>query len=85
MIPGRDGRAVEALCWVGCRLFSAGLNGEVTEYDLENLRPRYTVEAYGGPIWTISCNSQGTLLAVSRDLVVLIALQMFVWLESGGE
>lgn len=67
VIPGQDGRAVEALCWVGRRLFSAGLNGEITEYDLENLRPRYTVEAYGGPIWTISGNGQGTLLAVGCE------------------
>lgn len=69
MIPGQDGRAVEALCWVGHRLFSAGLNGEITEYDLENLRPKYNMEAYGGPIWTISSNSQGTLLTVSHDTV----------------
>ncbi|XP_031723998.1 U3 small nucleolar RNA-associated protein 4 homolog [Anarrhichthys ocellatus] len=65
VIPGQDGRAVEALCWVGRRLFSAGLNGEITEYDLENLRPRYTVESYGGPIWTIS--GKGTLLAVGCE------------------
>ncbi|XP_041852001.1 U3 small nucleolar RNA-associated protein 4 homolog [Melanotaenia boesemani] len=67
VIPGQDGRAIEALCWVGRRLFSAGLNGEITEYDLENLRPRYSVEAYGGPIWTISINSQGTLLAAGCE------------------
>lgn len=67
VIPGRDGRAVEALCWVGQRLFSAGLDGEITEYDLENLRPRYTVEAYGGPIWTITSNSQGTLLTIGCE------------------
>ncbi|KAM3870487.1 U3 small nucleolar RNA-associated protein 4 homolog [Diretmus argenteus] len=67
VIPGRDGRAVEALCWVGRRLFSAGLNGEITEYDLENLRPRYTMEAYGGPIWTISSNPQGTHLAIGCE------------------
>ncbi|XP_068579098.1 U3 small nucleolar RNA-associated protein 4 homolog [Cebidichthys violaceus] len=67
VIPGQDGGAVEALCWVGRRLFSAGLNGEITEYDLENLRPRYTVEAYGGPIWTISGNGKGTLLAVGCE------------------
>ncbi|KAL6107424.1 utp4 [Pungitius sinensis] len=67
VLPGQDGRAVEALCWVGPRLFSAGLNGEITEYDLENLRPRYTVEGYGGPIWTIGVNSQGTLLAVGCE------------------
>lgn len=67
VIPGRDGRAAEALCWVGERLFSAGLNGEITEYDLEKLRPRYTMEAYGGPIWTISCNRQETLLSVGCE------------------
>ncbi|XP_058501972.1 U3 small nucleolar RNA-associated protein 4 homolog [Solea solea] len=67
VIPGRDGRTVEALCWVGQRLFGAGLNGEITEYDLENLRPRYTVEAYGGPVWTISNNSQGTVLAAGCE------------------
>ncbi|KAJ4937558.1 hypothetical protein JOQ06_002193 [Pogonophryne albipinna] len=67
VIPGQDGRAAEALCWLGQRLFSAGLNGEITEYDLENLRPRYTVEAYGGPIWSISSNSQGSLLAVGCE------------------
>lgn len=67
VIPGRDGSAIEALCWAGRRLFSAGLNGEITEYDLENLRPRYSVEAYGGPIWTFSCNQQGTLLAVGCE------------------
>uniref|UniRef100_A0A3Q3JUW6 DUF7165 domain-containing protein n=1 Tax=Monopterus albus TaxID=43700 RepID=A0A3Q3JUW6_MONAL len=62
-----DGRAAEALCWVSQRLFSAGLNGHITEYDLENLRPRHTVAAYGGPIWNISSNSQGTLLAVGCE------------------
>ncbi|XP_068168953.1 U3 small nucleolar RNA-associated protein 4 homolog [Antennarius striatus] len=67
IIPGQDGRTVEALCWVGQRLFGAGLNGEITEYDLENLRPKYTVEAYGGPIWTITSNTQGTLLAVGCE------------------
>lgn len=60
---------------MGERLFSAGLNGEITEYDLEKLRPKYTVEAYGGPIWTISCNSQETLLAVSDDSSHTVCLE----------
>ncbi|KAF3689278.1 U3 small nucleolar RNA-associated protein 4 -like protein [Channa argus] len=67
VIPGQDNRTIEALCWVGQRLFSASLNGEITEYDLENLRPRYSMVAYGGPIWTISSNNQGTLLAVGCE------------------
>lgn len=67
VIPGKDGRCVESLCWVGSRLFSAGLDGLIAEYDLENLRPKYTVETYGGPIWSISCNAEGTLLAVGCE------------------
>uniref|UniRef100_A0A3B4BIV5 Uncharacterized protein n=1 Tax=Periophthalmus magnuspinnatus TaxID=409849 RepID=A0A3B4BIV5_9GOBI len=67
VIPGRDGRSVEALCWVGSRLFSVGLDGLITEYDLDNLRPKYTVEAYGGPVWSISCNLEGNLLAVGCE------------------
>lgn len=67
VIPGRKGRATDALCWVGERLFSAGLNGEITEYDLDSLRPRSSTSAYGGPIWTLSSNPQGTLLAVGCE------------------
>ncbi|XP_075998606.1 U3 small nucleolar RNA-associated protein 4 homolog [Genypterus blacodes] len=67
VIPGQDSRAIEAVCWAGERLFSAGLNGEITEYDLQNLKPKYKVEAYGGPIWALSSNSQGNLLAVGCE------------------
>lgn len=67
VIPGRDGRSVEALCWVGSRLFSAGLDGVITEYDLENLKPKYTLEAYGGPMWSLRSNPQGTLLAAGCE------------------
>uniref|UniRef100_A0A673YZN6 UTP4 small subunit processome component n=1 Tax=Salmo trutta TaxID=8032 RepID=A0A673YZN6_SALTR len=67
VIPGKDSRSIESLCWVGGRLFSAGLNGEIAEYDLENLRPKYSMEAYGGPIWTIISNTQGTQLAIGCE------------------
>uniref|UniRef100_A0A8C8CAI2 Cirhin n=1 Tax=Oncorhynchus tshawytscha TaxID=74940 RepID=A0A8C8CAI2_ONCTS len=67
VIPGKDSRSIESLCWVGGRLFSAGLNGEIAEYDLENLRPKYSLEAYGGPIWTIISNTQGTQLAIGCE------------------
>ncbi|XP_077568215.1 U3 small nucleolar RNA-associated protein 4 homolog [Stigmatopora nigra] len=67
VIPSRDGAGIETLCWVGQRLFSAGFNGEITEYDLENLQPKSTLDAYGGPIWTICSNTAGTLLAVGCE------------------
>uniref|UniRef100_A0A8C6UT37 UTP4 small subunit processome component n=1 Tax=Neogobius melanostomus TaxID=47308 RepID=A0A8C6UT37_9GOBI len=67
VIPGQAGRSVEALCWVGSRLFSAGLDGLIAEYDLENQRLKYTVDAYGGPIWSLRSNFQDTLLAVGCE------------------
>ncbi|XP_031420781.1 U3 small nucleolar RNA-associated protein 4 homolog isoform X2 [Clupea harengus] len=67
VIPGKEQRSIEALCWVGERLFSVGLSGEIIEFDLHNLRPRFTIDAYGGPIWTITANPQGTHLAVGCE------------------
>ncbi|XP_023682827.2 U3 small nucleolar RNA-associated protein 4 homolog [Paramormyrops kingsleyae] len=67
VIPGNDARSVEAICWVANRLFTTGLNGEITEYDLENLCPKYSVDAFGGPIWTVACNALGTHLAVGCE------------------
>ncbi|KAM6946210.1 U3 small nucleolar RNA-associated protein 4 homolog [Aplochiton taeniatus] len=67
VLPGREGKSVEALCWVGARLFSACLSGEITEYDLVNLKPQYTVDGYGGPIWALTPNPQETHLAVGCE------------------
>jgi len=36
-IPGRVNSSVEALTWCGERLFSSGLQGTVTEYNLQSL------------------------------------------------
>ncbi|KAI4904474.1 hypothetical protein NFI96_015128 [Prochilodus magdalenae] len=67
VIPGQEQVATEALVWVGDRLFSAGLNGEIVEYDLDNNKAKYTLDAYGGPIWAITSNKQGTHLAVGCE------------------
>ncbi|KAM4605834.1 U3 small nucleolar RNA-associated protein 4 homolog [Discoglossus pictus] len=68
VIPGDEKRSTEAICWAaGQRLFSAGLNGEIIEYDLEKLCVKYTLDAFGGPIWSIASNSEGSQLAVSCE------------------
>lgn len=36
-IPGRVNTSVEAVTWCGERLFSAGLQGTITEYNLQTL------------------------------------------------
>ncbi|KAI1904579.1 hypothetical protein AGOR_G00007080 [Albula goreensis] len=67
IIPGKDSQSIEAICWVGERLFTASLNGGITEHDLVNLRPKYSLDAFGGPIWTLACNAQGTHIAVGCE------------------
>nr|XP_006641226.1 PREDICTED: cirhin [Lepisosteus oculatus] len=67
VIPGNDSRSIQAICWVGSRLFTVGLNGEIVEYDLENLCVKYSLDPSGGPLWAVACNSEGTHLVVGCE------------------
>ncbi|XP_008565211.1 PREDICTED: cirhin isoform X3 [Galeopterus variegatus] len=66
--PGHESRATEALCWAeGQRLFSAGLNGEIIEYDLQALNIKYAVDAFGGPIWSMTASPSGSQLLIGCE------------------
>ncbi|KAJ7312190.1 hypothetical protein JRQ81_006554 [Phrynocephalus forsythii] len=68
VIPGHETRIPEALCWAGeDRLFGAGLSGEIVEYDLEKLHVKYSLDAFGGPIWSMAPDPTGTQLAVGCE------------------
>ncbi|XP_075045193.1 U3 small nucleolar RNA-associated protein 4 homolog [Mixophyes fleayi] len=68
IIPGDEKRCTESICWVaGERLFSAGLNGEIVEYDLQKQCVKYSLDAFGGPIWSIAASPSGSHLAVSCE------------------
>ncbi|XP_068115701.1 U3 small nucleolar RNA-associated protein 4 homolog isoform X2 [Hyperolius riggenbachi] len=68
VIPGDERRSTESICWVGTdRLFSAGLNGEIVEYDLEKLGVKYSIDAFGGPLWSIAASPSGSQLAVACE------------------
>lgn len=67
VIPGDPDRSVEALAWVDNRLFSAGLSGEVIEYDLLKLAPKAKAHCNAGSIWCMVKNSSSTRLAVGTD------------------
>ncbi|XP_070617832.1 LOW QUALITY PROTEIN: U3 small nucleolar RNA-associated protein 4 homolog [Erythrolamprus reginae] len=68
VIPGHEARAPEALCWAaGERLFGAGLGGAVLEYDLQRLRVRAALEAFGGPLWSLAADPEGARLAVGCE------------------
>ncbi|XP_048371692.1 U3 small nucleolar RNA-associated protein 4 homolog [Sphaerodactylus townsendi] len=68
VIAGHETRIPEALCWAGGdRLFGVGLSGEIVEYDLEKLRVRYALDAFGGPLWSMATDPTGSQLAVGCE------------------
>nr|XP_033796960.1 U3 small nucleolar RNA-associated protein 4 homolog [Geotrypetes seraphini] len=68
VFPGNESRSTEAICWAAeGRLFTAGLNGDILEYDLHNLRIKYSVNGFGGPIWCMEANPSGSHLAIGCE------------------
>ncbi|KAF9100320.1 U3 small nucleolar RNA-associated protein [Mortierella sp. GBA35] len=49
------------------RLFSAGLNAVVTEWDLTSLKPKRSVDSHGGAVWCMATNHANTVLAVGCE------------------
>jgi U3 small nucleolar RNA-associated protein 4 len=39
---------------VACRLLSAGLDGQITEWDLSTLRPKGATDSHGGSVWAMA-------------------------------
>ncbi|XP_060075369.1 U3 small nucleolar RNA-associated protein 4 homolog [Ylistrum balloti] len=67
VIPGVEGKSVEALCWQGERLFTAGLDGYITEFDLLRLQPKAIATSNAGPIWCLTSDPTGKLLAAGTE------------------
>lgn len=66
-IPGRVNSSVEALTWCRERLFSAGLQGAVTEYNLQTLSVKYDIPVTAGPCWCLASNHSNTRLAAGTE------------------
>ncbi|KAJ2784741.1 U3 small nucleolar RNA-associated protein [Coemansia interrupta] len=49
------------------RLFSAGLNAVIVEWDIGRLVPRTAVDSYGGAVWCMATNHAQTQLAVGTE------------------
>ncbi|KAJ2411808.1 U3 small nucleolar RNA-associated protein [Coemansia sp. RSA 2530] len=49
------------------RLFSAGLNAVIIEWDLAKLVPKAAVDSYGGAVWCMATNHAQTKLAVGTE------------------
>ncbi|KAJ2856577.1 U3 small nucleolar RNA-associated protein [Coemansia erecta] len=49
------------------RLFSAGLNSVIVEWDIAKLVPKAAVDSYGGAVWCMAPNHAQTQLAVGTE------------------
>ena len=67
IIPGQDGRTVEHLVWCDGRLFSGGVSGEIIEWNLENLQPKYNQDSYGGAVWCLKFSYSKKYLAAGCE------------------
>ena len=60
--------SIEGLVFYGDRLFTAGLNGLIQEWDMSKQRPIGVTESFGIPVWCLSVNHvQGLLAAGCED------------------
>ncbi|KAK2193045.1 hypothetical protein NP493_18g10014 [Ridgeia piscesae] len=65
IIPPNEGGSVEALLWSEGRLFSAGLHGDLQEYNLCTLTSKYAVPCNNGAIWCLALNDERSRIAAS--------------------
>lgn len=66
-IAGHPENSIESILWIGPRLFSTGLNGMITEYDLTTLLIKNEVAVTGGAAWCMDVNHNKTCLAVGTE------------------
>ncbi|XP_076281680.1 UTP4 small subunit processome component l(3)72Dn [Lasioglossum baleicum] len=66
-IAGRQENSIESILWIGPRLFSTGLHGMITEYNLTTLSIKSEVAVTGGAAWCMDLNHKKTCLAVGTE------------------
>lgn len=49
------------------RLFSGGLDGQLTEWDPVGLAPRLASDSYGGAVWALAASPSGSHLAAACE------------------
>lgn len=66
-IAGHSESSIESILWIGSRLFSTGLHGMITEYDLVTLTVKNEIPVIGGAAWCMDVNHTKTCLAVGTE------------------
>ena len=67
VVPSRVDRSIDSVTWCQSRLFTAGLEGELTEWDLESLTEKHIADANGGPVWCIAASNDKHFIAAGCE------------------
>ncbi|CAL8461915.1 g1446 [Coccomyxa elongata] len=66
-LPGREEASVSCMAWAqdpvdgSERLFTGGLDGALTEWDLRTRRPRHVGDSFGGAVWAMAAEPRGQM------------------------
>ncbi|KAL1924575.1 uncharacterized protein VTP21DRAFT_4229 [Calcarisporiella thermophila] len=59
--------ALKELASESPRLFSAGLNSIITEWDLDTMTSLRSIDSHGGAVWCMATNHSGTFIAIGCE------------------
>lgn len=66
-LPGREEACLSCMAWAqdpvdgSERLFTGGLDGALTEWDLRTRQPRHVGDSFGGAVWALAAEPRGQL------------------------
>ena len=66
-LPGRVEASLSCMAWAqdpvdgSERLFTGGLDGALTEWDLRTRQPRHVGDSFGGAVWALAAEPRGQL------------------------
>mmetsp|Transcript_63497 Transcript_63497/g.148022 ORF Transcript_63497/g.148022 Transcript_63497/m.148022 type:complete len:746 (+) Transcript_63497:108-2345(+) len=79
---GHARRSIRSFVWVldeedrtTCRLFSAGLHKDITEWDLMTLKPEVSIPSGGGAVWALCAHRQRAFAACDDGSVRVFSLE----------
>ncbi|CAH1779967.1 unnamed protein product [Owenia fusiformis] len=67
IIPGSNDNSIEAVAWCGNRVFTAGIQGSIVEYDLLTLERKVVSWSNNGAVWSLESNMAETHIAAGTE------------------
>ena len=73
-IPGSSERSVRCLASKGTRLFSAGVHGSITEWDLVNMKETFVVDSNNGAIWDMKISGDRLIVGTESGSALVYTI-----------